>query len=182
MTDPRWRFLMLRFRPHPARPDGEEDGWLGDLEQVGVDYLYRQVGLRRYRRARLVHNAAGDILAAAVAHRGPIGLNFSLLENRLDLLLSPALDQPEASAVAQSLLASCADDYGDYEAAWFPVVVDTNFANIVARLGGTILRSYSQSIWLESGFVGWYRHVANIYARIAKLDARRRASNNANPE
>ena len=58
---PRWRFLMLRFRPHPARPDGEEDGWLTEKTRQIHDpiRLVRMVKeIMGYRRARtnLIHH------------------------------------------------------------------------------------------------------------------------------
>jgi len=50
-----------------------------DLEQNDTDYVYRQVGLRRYRRIRVARNSSGEIVGLVVAHRGPLGVNFSFL-------------------------------------------------------------------------------------------------------
>jgi len=54
-----------------------------DVELNAVDELYRGVGLRRTRQvlAGLSRNKEEPI-GAAIAYRGPLGLNFSYLENR----------------------------------------------------------------------------------------------------
>jgi hypothetical protein len=59
-----------------------------DLSLSGLDRLYRRVGLFRYRRAWLASDGQGPI-AALVAHRGPLGLNCSFIENRADLFSAP---------------------------------------------------------------------------------------------
>ena len=60
----------------------------GDLELKGVDRLYQQIGMRRYRKIWLNFNRFGEVVAALIAYRGPLGLNFSFLENRADLLVA----------------------------------------------------------------------------------------------
>src|SRR5690606_38412782 len=63
-----------------------------DLDLEAVDALYRLVGLRRYRKAFVVCQSGSDEpIAAAIAYRGPLGLNFSFLENRCDVLVRPGL-------------------------------------------------------------------------------------------
>jgi hypothetical protein len=53
-----------------------------------VDELYRGVGLRRTRHVWLAYRAnKEEPVGAAIAYRGPLGVNFSYLENRCDLLL-----------------------------------------------------------------------------------------------
>jgi len=61
-----------------------------DAEFAIVDELYRRVGLRRTRQIWLAYRAnKEEPIGAVIAYRGPLGANFSYLENRCDLLLHP---------------------------------------------------------------------------------------------
>src|SRR5256714_2737850 len=54
-----------------------------DVEFTAVDELYRDVGLRRTRHVWLAYRVNKDEpIGAAIAYRGPLGVNFSYLENR----------------------------------------------------------------------------------------------------
>src|SRR5205814_8955322 len=56
---------------------------LTDPELTEVDQLYREVGLRRSRRVWLAYREYKDEpIGAVIAYRGPLGLNFSYIENR----------------------------------------------------------------------------------------------------
>src|SRR5712672_4840326 len=68
-----------------------------DVEFKAVDELYRRVGLRRTRHVWLAYLAnKEEPIGAAIVYRGPLGVNFSYLENRCDLLLNPSLPESEA--------------------------------------------------------------------------------------
>lgn len=147
---------------------GSDDLWL-----EGVDQLYARVGLRRYRRvwlAMLPRQAAP--VGAVLAYRGPLGFNFSFLENRCDLLLSPGLTEEEVRPVALSLLAAAASAYQDFEADSFPVISDERAVGCLQEAGARFIRRYCQSVWLRDGFVGWYRHVEKFYERIVRAGRR----------
>src|SRR3979409_1324372 len=87
-----------------------------DVEFTAVDELYRRVGLRRTRHVWLAYRAnKEEPIGAAIAYRGPLGVNFSYLENRCDLLLHPTLPESEVSDVASSLLKASSAAYEDFE-------------------------------------------------------------------
>ena len=72
----------------------EADEWAaGDVELRQLDARYQEVGLRRHRHV-FIATAPGLLEPAgfAVAYRGPLGLNFSFLENRCELWIDPQLD------------------------------------------------------------------------------------------
>jgi hypothetical protein len=143
-----------------------------DLETVGC--LYRSVGLRRTRQVWLAYHAGADRPAgAALAYRGPLGLNFSFLESRCDLLLQPGLSQAEAAAVSESLMAAVLPAYADFELDDIPVVADVAAAPSLYALGGEFLRNYCQGIWLKDGQPQLYRHVDRFYTRLMNRVERR---------
>src|SRR2546425_5279266 len=84
-----------------------------DVEFNAVDELYRRVGLRRTRHVWLAYRAhKEEVVGSAIAYRGPLGVNFSYLENRCDLLLHPTLPEAEVSEAAAALLTASAEEIG----------------------------------------------------------------------
>src|SRR3954471_24708550 len=78
---------------------------LGDTELKSVDEMYRSVGLRRTRSVWLAYQGTrSEPVGAAIAYRGPMGINFSYLENRCDLLLHPTLPAVDVPATVAALV------------------------------------------------------------------------------
>lgn len=139
-----------------------------------VDDLYRLVGLRRYRRICLAFLPGRKRPAGAIiAYRGPLGLNFSFLENRCDLLIADALDEATQFDVAAALLRQAQQTYADFEPRQVFLTVDPRQRQIIERLGATLLREYCQSIWLRESFLGWYRHAERFFDRVHRTGRRR---------
>lgn len=143
-----------------------------DAQFEVVDQLYRSVGLRRTRHVWVAYRAnKEEPIGAAIAYRGPLGINFSYLENRCDLLLQPTLPESEVGGVASALLSASASAYEDFELEQIPVIADEMATHALVRLGGEFVRHYCQGIWLKDGHPGFYRHVDGFYSRIlARLE------------
>ena len=145
-----------------------------DVDLHIVANLYLSVGLRRTRHVWLAYQAGADQpVGAALAYRGPLGLNFSFLENRCDLLLHPALSPADVAAVSESLIAATLPAYADFELDDIPVVADEAAAPALDSLGGEFLRNYCQGIWLKDGQPQLYRHVDRFYTRLRDRVERR---------
>jgi hypothetical protein len=144
-----------------------------DLELEAVDELYRKVGLRRYRRVLMATVPGHEGIAGfALVYRGPLGFNFSFLENRCDLVLDPNLSRAGRDSVVASLLGEAAKHYVDFVPGMVPVIVDQRDSSCVKTLGGVHIRDYAQSVWLRPGFEPWYRHVEQIYDRAIRAGRR----------
>jgi hypothetical protein len=138
-----------------------------DVELNAVDELYRGVGLRRTRHVWLAYRAnKEEPIGAAIAYRGPLGLNFSYLENRCDLLLHPTLTESEVSAAASSLLTASSAAYEDFELDEIPVIAEEMATHVLFKLGAEFLRHYCQGIWLKHGHPRFYRHVDGFYSKL----------------
>jgi len=136
-----------------------------DLELHAVDELYKSVGLRRYRRIFLARRS--DTTApcgVAIAYRGPLGLNFSYLENRIDLILAP-MHESESSNAARCLLSTASQLYTDFSPGQMLVTTVDSHRNLMESVGAKRLRTYCQSIWLRRGFEAWKVHAATVYQR-----------------
>jgi hypothetical protein len=116
-----------------------------------IDARYRTVGLRRYRRIWRADSPAGRCVGAALAHRGPLGLNFSFLENRCDLIVDQALSEQAATDVTVALLSAASEAYQDFAPNFVPAVVPEGLAGPLLSVGGTRLQTYSQISWLRPG-------------------------------
>ena len=138
-----------------------------DVELQTIDSVYRTVGLRRTRQVWLAYRGRPDIaVGAAIAYRGPLGLNFSFLENRCDLLLHPALSGADAFAVTSALVGALGAGYADFELDEIPIVADQSATQSLHSLGGHFLRNYCQGICLKDGQGLLYRHVDRFYERV----------------
>jgi hypothetical protein len=138
-----------------------------DVELNAVDELYRGVGLRRTRQVWLAYRAnKEEPIGAAIAYRGPLGVNFSYLENRCDLLLHPTLPESEVSEAASSLLTASSAAYQDFELDEIPVIAEEMATHVLSKLGAEFLRHYCQGIWLKDGHPRFHRHVDGFYSKL----------------
>ncbi|WP_405853347.1 hypothetical protein OG361_12230 [Streptomyces sp. NBC_00090] len=135
-----------------------------DLGLDDVDRLYRLVDLRRYRRIWVQHDATGRLRAAALAYRGPLGFNFSFLENRCDVLVSPELDEPEAQRALDALIAAASAAYEDFAPGAVPVAGETPMDRLI-RAGAEPVRPYTRAIWLAESYPDVYQHIDSLYER-----------------
>jgi hypothetical protein len=139
----------------------------GDVECQAIDELYRRVGLRRTRHVWLAYRGnKEEPVGAAIVYRGPLGLNFSYLENRCDLLLHPSLPESEALGVVSSLLRASSVAYRGFELDVIPVITDQIAVPAMVKLGVEFVRHYCQGVWLKEGHPRFYRHVDRFYSKL----------------
>lgn len=142
-----------------------------DLELERIDDLYRCVGLSRTRRAWLAYRRQNEEpIGAIIAYRAPLGVNFSFIENRCDLLLDPTLPEADIPAVVGSLLKAVIPSYANFELDEIPLIADEIAAPALVGLGAEFLRHYCQGIWLNEGQPRFYRHVDSFYTRLLLRD------------
>jgi hypothetical protein len=140
---------------------------LGDVELQSVNEMYRSVGLRRTRSVWLAYQGTrSEPVGAAIAYRGPLGINFSYLENRCDLLLHPTLPAVDVPGTVASLLNASSAAYQDFELEDIPLITDEMATDVLLKFGAEFLRHYCQGIWLKAGHQGFYQHVDGFYSKI----------------
>jgi hypothetical protein len=156
------------------------EGLLEDVELHSVDDMYRSVGLRRTRSVWLAYQGTrAEPVGAAIAYRGPLGINFSYLENRCDLLLHPTLPAVEVPDVVASLLSALPPAYEDFELDEIPLIADEMAAEALLKFGAEFLRHYCQGIWLKAGHQGFYQHVDGFYTRLLARATRQNSKSRA---
>lgn len=145
----------------------ELDG--SDIELSKLGAKYKNHGLNRSRKVWSFKNRqTGKVIAAVVANRAPIGLNFSLLENRAYYILDRQLDSEERKAILALMNHTVKAYYEDFEQQAIPIVTDEKSAEALESLGADFLRKYMQSIWMRAGFPLWYEHIFSFLQRIEK--------------
>lgn len=156
----------------------DADEWAtGNVELSKLDARYQEVGLRRHRRVFIATaRGLGEPAGFAVAYRGPLGLNFSFLENRCELWIDPHLDNERHAQTIAALANAASDAYADFE---LPVVLltsDQYAGKVLAAQGAQPMQDYNRSVWLRPGFAAWYKHVDSFYARVIAATKRRAGS------
>ncbi len=140
---------------------------MGDVPFKALDGLYRRVGLRRTRHVWLAYRKGKEeLMGAAIAYRGPLGLNFSYLENRCDLLLPSYLSTAEIESTSSALLNAATTAYENFELDEIPVIAPESTVPAMEKLGAQFLRHYCQCIWLKDGYARSYRHVDSFYSKV----------------
>lgn len=140
---------------------------VSDVELKAVNELYLSVGLRRTRQVWLAYQGRkNEPLGAAIVYRGPLGVNFSYLENRCDLLVHPTVADSDVPDIASSLLKAASAAYQGFELAAIPVIADPVSSSSLIRLGAEYLRDYCQGIWLKEGNLRFYRHIDTFYSKL----------------
>jgi hypothetical protein len=152
-----------------------------DFELDGIDRLYRRVGLFRYRRAWLAYSG-GELVAALVAYRGPLGLNYSFVENRADLLLSPACPPSSVVQVMRQLIAAASDHYRDFRPGYVPLFVDERGAPLLAAAGLLPIRRYCQAIHVRPCYARYRAHLEATFAPVVERAERHKRNREAIPE
>ncbi len=141
-----------------------------DIELREVDALYRKVGLSRKRMIWMAYhpNVSDGPAGAVIVYRGPLGLNFSFIENRCDLLASSSLNDDMLENVCIALMQKAQAAYQDFEPPFFPVSTDERCAAVLLKMGAKFVRKYKQSIWLKDGYIDWYRHIEKFAGRLKR--------------
>jgi hypothetical protein len=95
-----------------------------------------------------------------------LGINFSYLENRCELLLHPILPASEVPGAVASLLNAASAAYRDFELDEIPLIADEMATEVLLKFGAEFLRHYCQGIWLKAGHQGFYEHVDAFYSKL----------------
>jgi len=144
-----------------------------DLGLRRLDRIYRRYGLGRTRHIWLALEA-NRTRGMVVAYRGPLGFNFSFLENRCDVMTDPFLSAGERTEVCRQLLCHAAEAYLSedpelpYPLPYLVVMADEPCREALAPLGAVRCRQYNHGLWLNQGFNKWKRYMQRVFAPVIR--------------
>jgi len=156
-----------------------------DINLEALDEAYRLVGLRRYRSIWMAYSfssrGGARPVGAAMAYRGPLGLDFRFFQNRCELLIHPTMPKSSAAAVAGALLRAAAPAYDELELDRVPVIVDERTAAVLVEMGGEWKESCELAIILRPAYADWCRHLRKARSHLLsnREDERRRSVHRA---
>jgi len=128
-----------------------------DVELNQLNQVYKQVGLERYRRIWLAFDhSKSALLGVAIAYKSPVGMNFSFLDNRCELIISPSIDSKLSLKITTQLLGVISSQYIDFLPGFIPLITENSIAKNVIKLGGKFVRKYTQHLWTQEGFNDCY--------------------------
>ncbi|MDM8555745.1 hypothetical protein QUF75_13515 [Desulfococcaceae bacterium HSG7] len=163
--------------------DAEELGE-DDIELRALNDIYSRVGLQRKRMIWVAFSSLHqDPVGAAICYRGPFGFNFSLLENRCDLLTDENLDEETTACVCRALISHAATAYlqkdvkPEYPLDYIPIVTSGKAAFVLKNMGANLMREYHQCICMQEGFTKYYQHIENTFDVIVERMKKRALKN-----
>lgn len=140
-----------------------------DIQLQKIGATYADYNLHRSRKIlKVIDNGTGRIIGALVANRGPLGANFSFLENRAYLITDFSLSEERRSTVCGALLSAIKPYYQNLALGAIPIVTNEANSETLQQHGGRFIREYVQSIWLREGFSAWYDHINTFLERISR--------------
>lgn len=148
-----------------------------DLTLSTLHNLFQSVGLTRQRKVVLLYRPVEDVpVGAAIAYRGPLGFNLSLIENRCDILLGNSLTNDEILPAIATLIDGVRDRYKGFPPGYIPVTGDNKVQDaVLAASAGRVLRRYAHFGVTQDGFAKWYDSIVNIIGRVVRHRAKKEA-------
>jgi len=150
-----------------------------DLQLEFLSEKYRKIGMKYQRRVLAVmHKEYECFLGAIVCYRAPLGLNFSLLENRSEIFLHKDVADNLIPDVIRTLLAKSASLYEDFLLAKRYINCSARACAFLLELGAEVERNYCHAGWLDSSFQDYSRHIENYYRKLDRIMEIKRARKN----
>lgn len=134
---------------------------LSDIEQQHTADAYHGKGLPYKRRIfAAVDRVTAKVVAFAICYIGPPGLNFSFLENRVELLLEEhtACTAPDLTYMMSGTIAPL---YRHLPFEYIPVLANKEIPSWTQRY--TLFREYSHLIFTRSARHAAIRHIEDEY-------------------
>lgn len=138
-----------------------------DIQLDNIDAIYRKYNLSRRRKILKIREVKTQkVVACVVANRGPLGLNFSFLENRAYYIVDKDLVASKRKSLVQTMNAAIKSFYKTLELQSIPIVTDAATSTELQAQQAVFQREYMQSVWMREGFSDWYDHIYSFLQRI----------------
>lgn len=148
-----------------------------DLKLKNLNKHYNSFGLSRSRTIlKVTERSSREIDACIIINRAPLGLNFSLLENRAYYIFSNKLDAVERASALKAINHVVKNYYQDFEPGLIPIVTDQGTSDCLRKSAALYVREYTQSIWMREGFRDWFEHISSFLNKIEQRKMRSAAS------
>ena len=137
--------------------DGEEietDPFFATINQQ-----YQEIGLERSRDILLVYKE-NQLKAVVLRYTGPLGINFSFLENRIEVIadMESKNDSELIHAIGNVILRKGTGQ------GFSPIVVNHDFSGILEHVGAKQLRQYTRFLLTKAAIQSWIKILTAKYS------------------
>jgi ubiquinone/menaquinone biosynthesis C-methylase UbiE len=141
-----------------------------DIELKELNEAYKKNGLFRKRETWIAYDSALNILGAAILYIAPVGINFSFIENRCEIVLKEDLVEEREADVIGSLLEFVSNEMSG-QLSCMPVILKRSKRSVMNALSLPLVREYNQSIWTRRGFSSWHHYVESLFEKTLKRES-----------
>lgn len=149
-----------------CRPDVFIKGQELDTEDFGLNELDTELAKRHlYRRRKIFfarNRADRHVCGVVIQNTAPIGLNFSLLENAIEMVLDPHACDAQLEETAKSLLGAIESPNSLIDGGGHYALTDPYHRAIFGKLSGQWIRNYHLFMILKGGYENWYESVKEL--------------------
>ena len=142
---------------------------INDILFTKLKDKYVRCNLQRRRCILKITDAkTNKIIGCIIANRAPLGLNFSLLENRAYYIIDRDLDKINLEIIVKEINWQLQSFYQDFENQSIPIVTNKKTATTLLDNGASFIREYAQLVWLKEGRVELQNYFHSLLRGITK--------------
>ena len=139
-----------------------------DFELSEIDKTYRQYNTTRSRKVIVFRDEHHRILGIAIVNKASLGLNFSLLENATELILNSTLPRWILDEAVNHMLHHIQQEYEFSLLEQVPVLVDTEYEDLVRDFGGQLMRIYDYFSCDHTVISTWQNYLVEASGQVRK--------------
>lgn len=157
-----------------------EDFDHSDFELNELSRIFDKNNLLYKREIYLAYQKKGEEPAAAIiANRAPLGFNFSLLENKCEILVdNNAVDEVQLKVIIDGFLPIINSIYQAIELPYIPILTDECTGKLLLSYNAEFTREYMQCIWLKDRFPDAYSYIESVYKNIFNRHQKKKSARN----
>lgn len=130
-----------------------------DLFLDSIGSLFQQTGLTHTRVVDII-GSDSEIQAAVISYHSSPGINFSFLENRIEVIVDKKIGTD--SALGATIMGTLRRHSASRRIP-VPVIADPKTAELLIRNGAHFQREYMRRIWTKKAYAELYEYITHKY-------------------
>lgn len=124
-----------------------------------INHQYQEIGLERSRDIHMVYKE-NRLKAVILRYIGPRGINFSFLENRIEIIVDTA---SKSDSELFHAIGNAIHDMGELQG-FSPIVVNHDFSDMLESVGAQKLRLYTRFLLTNTAVRSWTSMLTEKYS------------------
>lgn len=135
-----------------------------DMELKSLNNIFKKHKLNRSRKVFLIFDNNNILYSVVIFYYASIGINFSLLENRCEIIVDKGNNKRSSSFY--STLANLIFNYANKNISMTPIITDYFTSKLFNLKENNKARTYTRHIWLSPCFEEWYKNFSKLFNKI----------------